>query len=414
VTRENEKKKDVVIFLLDGCRADALKKAEAPALTRLASEGIRAENATTVYPSLTAVGHASILTGAYPEKTGITNHFYWDKEERRLVNLFSDKHIEVPTVFDILARKGMRGISIGAHMRKGSKDTLTRRVARKTAGYIASTPIMNTLTKNPSLYRFLRKYAVGQFSEFKKAYATGEHALYYLCFNEVDKAGHRYGPESDRYYGTIEECDKKLEETLSLREELRRDTTIIVTSDHGQTTLVKRLPLETLYFDEIGYRVDEVRELAGSVVITYNRGKENTATATVVSRHVQMWLQNERDAERLVKVLNSRKGVTFVKTREETKPIGICHPRLGDVAFCLEDGYGFDFLPLAESGDHGGVSEAEMNVPIIIWGENVPDRATGVSSVTGLAPITIGILDAESLGGLAYAPELVGCGCERA
>jgi len=404
---ESEKKRDVIILLLDGCRADALKKAEAPNLARLASEGIYAENATTVYPSLTAVGHASILTGAYPEKTGVTNHFYWDKEERKLVNLFSDEHIEVPTIFDVLAKNGMKGVSIGAHMRKGSRDPLTRRVARKTAGYIASTLIMNTISKNPSLYRLLRKYAVGQFSEFKRAYEGGEHALYYLCFNETDKAGHRYGPESDRYYEAIEQCDKKLEEILSLREKLKRDTTIIVTSDHGQTTLEERLPLETLHFDQVEYRIDDVKELAGSVVITYNRGKENTATATVVSRHVQIWLHDERDAEKLVKALNSKKGVTFVKTREETKPIGLCHPRLGDVTFCLEDGYGFDFLPLAESGDHGGVSEAEMNVPIILWEENLSNRATEVASVTNIAPITIDIVNAESrLGGLTYTSQI--------
>lgn len=383
---ENKRKRDVIIFLLDGCTVDALKKAEVPNLTKLASEGMYAENATTVYPSLTAVGHTSILTGAYPEKTGITNHFYWDKEKRKLVNLFSDEHIEVPTIFDILAKSGMKGISIGAHMRKGSKDSLTRRMTRKTAGYIASTSIMNTLSKNPSLYRFLRKYAVGQFSEFKKAYETGEYALYYLCFNETDKAAHRYGPESDRYYEAIEQCDKKLEEILSLREELKRDTTIIITSDHGQTTLEEKLPLETLYFDEVGYRVDEVRELAGSAVITYNRGKENTAKATVVSRHVQVWLQNERDAEKLAKVLNSRKGVTFVKTREETKPIGIYHRRLGDVTFCLEDGYSFDFLPLAECGDHGGISKAEMSVPLILCGENISNKAIDVASVTNIAP----------------------------
>ncbi len=403
--RENKKKRDVIIFLLDGCRADALKKAEVPNITKLASEGMSAENATTVYPSLTAVGHTSILTGAYPEKTGIINHFYWDKEKGKLVNLFSDEHIEVPTIFDILAKNGMKGISTGAHMRKGSKDSLTRRVIRKTAGYIASTPIMNTLSKNPSLYRFLRKYAVGQFSEFKKAYESGEHALYYLCFNEVDKAGHRHGPESNRYYESIEQCDNKLEETLSLREELKRDTTIIITSDHGQTTLKEKLPLETLYFDEVGYKVDEVRELAGSVIITYNRGKENMAVATIVSRHVQMWLQNERDMERLVKGLSSRKGVTFVKTREETKPIGIYHRRLGDVTFCLEDGYGFDFLPLAESGDHGGVSEAEMNVPIILWREDISNKATDIASVTNIAPIIINILNAKS--GLAYSPKSV-------
>ena len=44
---------------------------------RAEREGLSAERLQTVTPSLTAVVHASISTGALPETTGIVSNSYW-------------------------------------------------------------------------------------------------------------------------------------------------------------------------------------------------------------------------------------------------------------------------------------------------------------------------------------------------
>ena len=61
----------VVLVSVDGLRADALERWNAPTLRRLASEGAHSVQAVTVSPSLTAPAHLSMLSGVSPEAHGI-------------------------------------------------------------------------------------------------------------------------------------------------------------------------------------------------------------------------------------------------------------------------------------------------------------------------------------------------------
>ena len=53
----------------DALSPDGFRRAE--------REGVSAERLQTVTPSLTAVAHASISTGALPQATGIVSNTYW-------------------------------------------------------------------------------------------------------------------------------------------------------------------------------------------------------------------------------------------------------------------------------------------------------------------------------------------------
>ena len=45
-----------------------------PYFSRLFEQGSRVERVRTIYPSLTHPVHATILTGCYPDRTGIRNN----------------------------------------------------------------------------------------------------------------------------------------------------------------------------------------------------------------------------------------------------------------------------------------------------------------------------------------------------
>lgn len=47
-----------------------------PAFSALANQGVRAESMISIDPSLTAPAHASLITGAFPAKTGIVSNLY--------------------------------------------------------------------------------------------------------------------------------------------------------------------------------------------------------------------------------------------------------------------------------------------------------------------------------------------------
>ncbi|WP_049660287.1 alkaline phosphatase family protein [Bacillus sp. FJAT-27231] len=85
----DSEKGTMMILSFDGMRHDFAEKyiedGSMPHLKKLKKEGSYAENITTVFPSLTAASHASIATGAKPEKTGfVSNEFHY--KGRKLTN----------------------------------------------------------------------------------------------------------------------------------------------------------------------------------------------------------------------------------------------------------------------------------------------------------------------------------------
>src|SRR5574340_1516247 len=76
---------------------------------RAEREGISAERLQTVTPSLTAVAHASISTGALPQATGIVSNTFWPAggHLKARVNGF-DAEPAVETLWEALARQRRR------------------------------------------------------------------------------------------------------------------------------------------------------------------------------------------------------------------------------------------------------------------------------------------------------------------
>ncbi|MBC7809521.1 MAG: alkaline phosphatase family protein, partial [Burkholderiales bacterium] len=63
----------VIVISLDGARPDAILQANTPNMHMLAERGTASWTAQTVYPSVTNIGHASMLTGLSVEQHGV-NH----------------------------------------------------------------------------------------------------------------------------------------------------------------------------------------------------------------------------------------------------------------------------------------------------------------------------------------------------
>src|SRR5690554_932889 len=61
----------VVLISIDGFRHDYLELYEAPNISRIATQGVRAEGLIPVYPAKTFPNHLSIVTGQYPSNHGI-------------------------------------------------------------------------------------------------------------------------------------------------------------------------------------------------------------------------------------------------------------------------------------------------------------------------------------------------------
>ncbi|KAB7705347.1 nucleotide pyrophosphatase [Bacillus aerolatus] len=111
-------KETMIILSFDGMRHDYaekyIKDGSMPHLKKLKKEGMYAKDITTVNPSLTAASHASIATGAKPEKTGfVSNEFHYSgKKLNKTKNAFQ-ANIDVAPLWKEAKKQGKVTAVIG-------------------------------------------------------------------------------------------------------------------------------------------------------------------------------------------------------------------------------------------------------------------------------------------------------------
>jgi phosphonoacetate hydrolase len=65
----------VLLLVLDGLRPDSIDARTTPNLARIAGEGVTFTRSRTGFPSETMVGAATLMTGAWPERSGVTSNW---------------------------------------------------------------------------------------------------------------------------------------------------------------------------------------------------------------------------------------------------------------------------------------------------------------------------------------------------
>jgi hypothetical protein len=144
----------VVVVSFDGAGAAEYERQRAglspDGFRRAEREGVSAARLQTVSPSLTAVVHASLSTGALPEKTGIVSNTYWPAGGPLKVRASGfDAEPDVETLWESLARQGRRVASLawpGVHGRTPRATTPVglRWVDLETPGFLWSGPLADT------------------------------------------------------------------------------------------------------------------------------------------------------------------------------------------------------------------------------------------------------------------------------
>src|SRR5207302_4740566 len=78
----------VVIVVWDGMRPDFVTERNTPALWKLAQEGVTFRNNHAVYPSATHVNGAALLTGVYPDHSGLAVNYDYrpDIDDKKFVS----------------------------------------------------------------------------------------------------------------------------------------------------------------------------------------------------------------------------------------------------------------------------------------------------------------------------------------
>ncbi len=196
--------KRVIVVVIDGCRLDRFREAEKPYLEKMMASGTVYESVETTYPARTVVCFSSMLTGAAPERHGISS------------NLVLKLGLKVESIFDVLRRRGKVGKLVGiAHLIDafGHDD-------------VAS---VTSVAHNDKIDQNLIATARRELEEHNPD-------LLVLQLLAVDQNGHTRGTYYPEYVERIEITDRLIEEFMQWCEQrgYLRDAAVILMADHGQ------------------------------------------------------------------------------------------------------------------------------------------------------------------------------------
>lgn len=195
--------KRVVILSIDGLRPDAISLAPMPNLLELMqTSAAYSLTAQTVYPSVTLVAHASMLSGLCPSKHGVDWNDY-----------LPERGYAIGTdLFDIAHAAGLRTY---AYVGKNKLIQVTEPTSLDNFTFIndRDTVIMERLI-----------------AEFPQ-----DFGVLFIHFAITDGMGHSYGWLSPQQLSVIFRADEALGQFLGELDarNLRNETLLIISSDHG-------------------------------------------------------------------------------------------------------------------------------------------------------------------------------------
>ncbi len=411
----------VVIVVFDGMNEELVTPDLMPHLSAFASSGVRLTNHRPVFPSVTRLNAAAMVTGCFPGTHGLAANLSlvpefhptepMDALEPQLTELRrrTGQVLFVPTLADMLAEYGLEYIAAGVgtsgqaflHHPNGEDATLGA-----------------TLHTDFSLPRPLYEMLVDRFGQWPEKVlpnsARLEHlttlfldyvlderdpAVALLWFSEPDSSQHGTGLNSPTVRQAMRDADVQFGRLLDWIEASGDDTNVIVTCDHGQSTIVEGISLQER-LAEAGFAAPG--ELGGVIVA----GNGGSALFYVdghdpeIADRLAAWLMAQPWAG---PILASERVGAIAGTLPQSL-LGMDGERSPDLALSFawsneenehgQPGMVYSAGGTAGRGTHGSMSPWEFRTFTVARGPAFK-RATSIDSVTGhpdLAPTILCIL----------------------
>ena len=262
----------VVVIVWDGMRPDFVSEDKTPALWKLAREGVNFRNHHSVYLSATNVNGTTIATGVYPSRSGIiANHEFRPKidnrkpidvEDPRVVQkgdeLSGGKYIAAPTVAELVQRSGGRAVvaagkTVGLLHNRHVDPAAGKKSVTLSAGATwpneALPPIVAALGPFPKSHPDQDNWTTKALIDV--LWKDGVPAFSLLWLGEPDLTQHETAPGAERAIRAIKSADDNLAVVLAAleRQRVRETTDLFIVSDHGFSTIERKIELPKILKD---------------------------------------------------------------------------------------------------------------------------------------------------------------------
>ena len=404
----------ILVAAFDGLQPAQVRPDLAPNLARFADEGVFFESHHPVFPSVTRINAASMVTGRYSGGHGLaantmvardydpTVAFSALEPTLAAVARKTGRALLAPTLADILAGHGLEYTAIGvgtsgnAYVHNPRADesggatihpefTLPYDLSEKLLARFGAWPD-EAIPNTPRLDHAVRILTEHILPERQPAVSL-------IWSSEPDKAQHAHGVGAEMSDLAIREADARFGYVLDWVATSAPDTDIFVISDHGYSTIQETVHIEW-YVRDAGFSEEDVIVAPnGGSVLFYTRNRD-------VTQRLTQWLVERPWCGAL---LASEAGGDL----EGVLPLSLAGgdgPRAPELAMS----FGWDSRPNAAGysgyayssggepgqGQHGSMSRHEMNNVLIARGPSFKS-AQRVQSPTGnvdLAPTVLSLL----------------------
>jgi predicted AlkP superfamily pyrophosphatase or phosphodiesterase len=213
----------VVMLSLDGFRHDYLDVFPTPALGRMIAEGARADRMIPTFPTKTFPAHYSVATGMYAETHGLVGNRFWAPDRDGLYTPADRVVVEDGSWY--------RGEPIWV--------TAERQGMVSAAYYFVGTEADVGGISPSHWHRFdasvSNRTRVDAVLEWLALPSESRPHVITLYFEDLDEAGHRFGPGSPEVGETVARVDEDLGRLLDGIDALPHGERVyvVVVSDHG-------------------------------------------------------------------------------------------------------------------------------------------------------------------------------------
>ncbi|MBU8975259.1 MULTISPECIES: ectonucleotide pyrophosphatase/phosphodiesterase [unclassified Lysobacter] len=264
----------VILVSIDAFRADYLSPQATPNLARIAREGAHADWMNPSYPSLTFPNHYTLVTGLRPDHHGVIHNRMSDAGIGGFAvadrNAVDDSRWWGGEPIWVTAEK--QGVRSASWAWPGSSAAI---------GGVRPSQWVAYDERVPPARR------VDDVLAWLGAPQAQRPRLVSLYFEQLDKAGHDYGPDSPQVRATLRDLDAvigRLYDGLAARGMLDR-TDLIVVSDHGMAKVGPGRAIGVV--DMIDPAIATVVSDGQSIGVAPRPGREREAEQRLLGAHAQ-------------------------------------------------------------------------------------------------------------------------------
>src|SRR3989344_1838792 len=347
-SEELKKSQKIVLMIIDGLGYEFLMKHGGKTAF---NENLRGK-ITSVFPSSTSAAVTALMTGDSPQEHGMPGWYMFSKE-------FGSQIIPLPFVL-----RANRDFKLG-HLTDIKDIFKIEPISKK---FKVKVDIIQPMKVKNSAFTLAasengKRHGYNSMDEYfkiiKKLVKKKGRRFIYAYYSEHDTLSHDYGLENKKTLRHFKKLAKKLRSFLKSLD--GKGTTIIITADHGATEVYES---KLIYLKDHPKLKDTLRmPLCGEHRFAYCYVKPDRIRE--FEKYIKTKLKYACDLYRSEDLL--KKGY-FGKFQIHKN----FRERIGDYILLMKEHYGiYDLLIHQKSkgsnkGDHGGLSEEELYVPLIV------------------------------------------------